>query len=286
MKNTSINISGKLPKGLVELYQDVINSAGKFNVRVLVVGAMARDLILVYGYGAKMERGTRDVDFGVNVATWKEFEVLKRELIQIGFKENSKMQHRLERNDSHGHLWEIDIIPFGEIANANKEISWPPDADFVMSILGFEEVYLHSIETKISETPVVVISVASPAGIVLLKLIAWLERDCDKKVKDAEDINYIISSHSKIPEISGALYEEGYMEAQDWDEDLASAQKMGIDCAMIATEETAQFLAENLLCQPEKLEQLIRGMPGYGYSSPEDLLTVFSESFLGSKKAI
>ena len=282
MNNTSINISGKLHKGLVELYQDVITIADRLGIKVLVVGAMARDLVLVHGFGATIERGTRDVDFGVNVATWEDFQTLKQELLQIGFKESPGIQHRLQRNDSDGSPWEIDIIPFGEIASAKKEISWPPNADFVMSVVGFEEAHLHAIVVQISESPDSFISVASPAGIVLLKLIAWLERDRDKKPKDAEDINYIISSYSKIPEISGALYEDGHMEALEWDESLASARKIAFDCAKIASQETAQLLIDRLLNRPELLEQLSRQMPGYGYSSPEEQLSVFAKSFIAA----
>lgn len=282
MNNTSINIAGKLHKGLVELYQDVLAIADRFGIQVLVVGAMARDVVLVHGYGAKIERGTRDVDFGINVATWDDFQTLKQELLQMGFKESPGTQHRLERNDSDGSPWEIDIIPFGEIASAKKELSWPPNADFVMSVVGFEEAHLHSIVVQISESPDTLISVASPAGIVLLKLIAWLERDCDKKPKDAEDINYIISSYSKIPEISGALYEDGHMEALEWDESLASARKIAIDCAQIASPEAAQLLIEKLLYSPEMLEQLSQQMPGYGYSSPEEQLSEFAKSFIAA----
>ena len=282
MNNTSINISGKLHRGLVELYRDVLTIADKFDIQVLVVGAMARDLVLVHGFGATIERGTRDVDFGINVATWADFQTLRQELLQIGFRENPGIRHRFERNDSDGSPWEIDIIPFGEIASAQKEISWPPNADFVMSVAGFEEVHLNAIAVQISESPDTVISVASPAGIVLLKLIAWLERDRDKKPKDAEDINYIISSYSKIPEICEALYEDGHMEALEWDESLASARKIAIDCAQIASPETAQLLIEKLLYSPEMLEQLSRQMPGYGYSSPEEQLSEFAKSFIAA----
>ena len=145
MNSTSINLSGKLPKGLVELYRDVKSVSDGLKIKVLIVGAMARDLVLVHGYGARLERGTRDVDFGISVATWEEFEALKAELIMIGFSESPHLQHRLARNDSEGLPWDIDIIPFGDIANEKNEISWPPNADVVMSVAGFDEALLHAM---------------------------------------------------------------------------------------------------------------------------------------------
>lgn len=72
MKNTCVNIAGKLPSGLVELHADIHKHAKELVIDFLVVGAMARDLVLVYGFGPKIERGTRDVDFGINVASWDE----------------------------------------------------------------------------------------------------------------------------------------------------------------------------------------------------------------------
>lgn len=65
VKNTSIDITGKLPKGLVEIYGDIAAHTSALGIDFLVVGAMARDLVLVHGYGSKIERGTQDIDFGI-----------------------------------------------------------------------------------------------------------------------------------------------------------------------------------------------------------------------------
>jgi len=67
MKSTLIDFSGKLPHGLVELYACVDGAAKRVDVPFLIVGAMARDLIMVHGFGAQLERGTRDVDFAVDL---------------------------------------------------------------------------------------------------------------------------------------------------------------------------------------------------------------------------
>ena len=64
-----IDISGKLSPQLVEVYQHVSVAAEALDVRYVVVGAVARDLVLHYGYDAPVERATTDVDFGIRVAT-------------------------------------------------------------------------------------------------------------------------------------------------------------------------------------------------------------------------
>ena len=82
MKNTSVNIVGKLPQELVELYADISCHTKELGVDFLVVGATARDLVLVYGYDCTIERGTTDVDFGMNVASWDEFNALRARLLE------------------------------------------------------------------------------------------------------------------------------------------------------------------------------------------------------------
>ena len=62
-----LDVTGKLPSGLVEMYRAVSDSSD--GLPFLIVGAMARDLVLHHGFGAPIERGTRDVDFAIRVAS-------------------------------------------------------------------------------------------------------------------------------------------------------------------------------------------------------------------------
>ena len=47
--NTYVSIANKLNDGLVALYSDTNKYATELNITYLVVGAMARDLVLVHG---------------------------------------------------------------------------------------------------------------------------------------------------------------------------------------------------------------------------------------------
>lgn len=260
VKNTCVNIASKLPAGLVALYADIQTHAGALDVDFLVVGAMARDLILVRGFGSRIERGTRDVDFGINVATWDEFRALRDRLLQAGYEQDARKIHRLTCKDKEGLPWEIDIVPFGKIADENNRIHWPPEQDFVMTVHGFPEAFEHALDVQICEEPDIVVPVASPAGMCLLKLVSWLDREVELRAKDATDFSYLIQTYSKIPEISDALYKEGYMEAQRWDESKASAMKLGKDVAVIASPETKEFLKDELFSNLDRTEQFTRDM--------------------------
>ena len=155
-----------------------------------------------------------------------------------------------------------------------------------MSVLGFTEAMENAFSVQISHDPEMTIPVASPAGVAILKLVAWVEREVEVKPKDAMDLDYLIESYTKIPEIFAAIYEEGCMEAQDWDETKASAMKLGRDAGVIAFPPTKTFLNAQLFNQSPKVEQFVRQMQGSGRNSLSDsaeLLGIFAAAFFHDK---
>ncbi len=49
----------------------------RFALVAFVIGAAARDLMFEYVYDARFQRATEDLDFGVAVATWADYDNLK-----------------------------------------------------------------------------------------------------------------------------------------------------------------------------------------------------------------
>src|SRR3972149_9173828 len=80
-----------------------------------VCGAMARDILLQHIYAIDTGIATADVDFGVAVENWEQFENIKARLTATGrFEPAKKMAQRLYYTvnaDSKGYP--LDIIPFG-----------------------------------------------------------------------------------------------------------------------------------------------------------------------------
>ena len=52
---------------------------------LLVVGALARDLLLHHVHGCKIERATTDVDFALAVSSWEQFSRTRDALIARGY---------------------------------------------------------------------------------------------------------------------------------------------------------------------------------------------------------
>ena len=283
MNNTSIEITNKLPQEMVEIYSDIAAHTNALDINYLVVGAMARDLVLVHCYGAKVERATRDIDIGINVASWADINALKKRLLAAGYKADSNKWHRLTCQDSAGQPWEIDILPFGDIAAQDATISWPPKQETVMTVWGFSEAVEHALAVQISNDPKIIIPVASPAGGCILKLVSWLDRESDLKAKDASDFEYLIRSYTKIPEIHEAIYQEGLVEKQEWDESKASAMKLGQDAGAIALPGTQAYLQRQFFDQPARKEQFARDMQKNSHSSQHECaeqLAVFAKAFM------
>lgn len=252
----SLDVSNKLPDGLLEVYGRIQRIALTLDMPLLIVGATARDIILVHGYNAAIERGTRDVDFGLEVSSWEHYQKMREALIKSGFTAHPKKKHQLNTTDNDGLPWEIDLIPFGGVSDAKGQITWPPEHAFQMSVLGFDEVYKHAWDLLLCKDPALSVKVASPAGILLLKLIAWTERGREYQGKDAIDIYYVIKHYCKIPDVFEALYEREYMEFQDYDDMKASAMMLADEVAAMAHGDTLNYIRQTLLNNERVLERL------------------------------
>lgn len=275
-----LNISAKIDPALADLCAIVADCATQLQIPYLIVGASARDIVLHYGYGAAVQRATADIDFALQVPSWNAFADLKNSLMANGFSETNTAHRLIAPNK-----WAIDIVPFGGVADENTNIQWPPSGDFVMNVLGFQDALNNANSVRLRDTPILDVPVASPEGMVILKLIAWMDRTADIRKKDAKDIAYLLTTYEKIPAISDQLYrEEMLMELYGWDITLASAHQLGINVKQITLPQTYGVISE-LFNKPQYqllLERLINEMGGNGaqqYSRNEALIKAFKQAF-------
>lgn len=76
----------------------------------------------------------------------------------------------------------------------------PPSRSGPQGPFGFTEALESEFNVQISKSSDMTIPVASPAGIAILKLVAWVEREVAVKPKAAMDFSYLIENYAKIPE--------------------------------------------------------------------------------------
>jgi predicted nucleotidyltransferase len=228
-----------------------------------VVGATARDLILELGNGLPGNRATLDKDFGLRVASWDEFNKLKDSLLAGGQFEQTKEVQRLRYR---GELL-IDILPFGEIADAQGEIRWPPDQHVVMSMVGFDDAYRAAREVRVRASPPLDILVASTPGLTIMKLVSWAHRPEDRS-RDAVDLAHILEMYLDADNNYDRLLEAhmDLTEVENFDYVRAGARLLGRDIASIGKPETLARIKEILANETanESRYRLIQAMiPGW-----------------------
>ncbi|MDP9054858.1 MAG: nucleotidyl transferase AbiEii/AbiGii toxin family protein [Acidobacteriota bacterium] len=197
-----------------------------------LAGATARDLILVNVHGLQPGRATRDMDFGIAVESWAQFELLKERLLATNKFSASRAHQRLTFADLNEVIsTPIDLIPFRGVASADGTFAWPPGRDIVMNVAGFEEALTSSVLIEIEAD--LTVHVASAAGLTLLKLAAWVDRGRETN-KDAADLYRLLTSYADAGN-TDRLYdtELDLLESVGFDMRLAGAELLGRDVAAI-----------------------------------------------------
>ena len=211
---------------LKKLLGELIPVFEKLKINFYIVGATARDIILEI-HNISPDRRTKDIDFAIAIDNWEEFDNLEKEMLShTHFTKDSKQKQRFfYLND-----FEIDIVPFGQIADEKDKIFWPPKKNFAMTILGFKEIESETIIVNIGGFE---IKVASLDGIFLLKLFAWKDRNI-RGNKDADDLGFILQNYLNINEERAATkyYNEVY-EMETFTSIKAGAVLLGIDISKI-----------------------------------------------------
>ena len=175
-----------------DLLYDTLQALNKcftsMNLNLYVVGATARDMIMKLLDETESKRKTKDLDVAIALSDWSQFNNLSEVLQKNYFHKGKAKQKFSYKGEHHENDYEVDIVPFGEIADG-EIIAWPPDGTPEMSVKCFTDVMEHAIPVKINEEFTVYI--ASLAGQFLIKLDSWMDRH-DRDHKDAEDMYYIL----------------------------------------------------------------------------------------------
>ena len=246
MTKKLLDLSGKIDRFTVELFENIANVAESMSAPFFVVGATARDIILKYGYGIETIRATNDIDLGVEVSDWDQYIKLREALVATGRFQPTREPQRLKYQ---GSVF-IDIIPFGAIADPGGSFSWPLNHEVEMNTLGFEESYQNSLTVRLKRKPDLDVKFANQAGLALMKLISWDDRHPERG-KDAKDLALLMRSHidtgneerlfEKEVDIIEILRESG-----SYDYTRASARLLGRDISAIANPETRERLLKIL----------------------------------------
>ena len=170
---------------------DCVSSLG---LKLYVVGATARDLMMKLLDEYPSKRKTRDLDVAIALSDWSQFENLSQILQKNYFRKDPANQKFYYEGKKHDNDYEVDVVPFGDIAGEDETFLWPPEYEKEMSVKCFTEVMNRSMPITIDK--LFNINIATLAGQFLIKLDAWNDRHtAEYDSKDADDMFLILSRY-------------------------------------------------------------------------------------------
>lgn len=250
----SFDASG-LPDVPRRTLHDLQEEVGDF----VLVGMAAVDLVTRAIAGLPASRLTRDVDVAIAVDTEPALRERTRRLVPRG-------------TGSRLHFWldgaRVDVVPFGDVAPGNRLVL----EDTTLDVSGLYDASRTSINLDLGGN--LIVRVASLAGLVALKLIAWTDRGAKTDHKDAHDIGLLLRA-SVSGRFADALWDDDEaLERTDYDPERAGPFRIGRQIARefepmlvdrleaILTGTTGQLLRD-LLNSPvstEHLDALVLGI--------------------------
>lgn len=242
MKKNSLHLLNKINPLTVEILELISNITIGLNVPFFIVGATARDIFFEQLHNIKTSRSTLDLDLGIHIAAWESYHLLMNRLLQTGKFTKSNILHRIYYTKDN---YPIDIVPFGVISGENEIITWPDKQQ--MSTSGFKAAYQDCYEIKISVNPDRVIPVASPVGLVVMKLISWNESK-DRAQKDAQDIGLIFSNYHSLFQNKEKIFDfPEILDMVQYDIQRAGTVLLGKDTASILKDRNTRITIESIL---------------------------------------
>jgi len=250
MTSTLLNLSSKIDSLFLTIFESLDTAADEAGIPYFIVGATARDMILSMGYGIEISRATADIDLGINVSNWDEFNQLKEALTSTGLFSEHRARQRLIYDNS----IPVDIVPFGAISSADGNIHWPPGQDEIMNIVGFEDAFNLAQSVRLREQPPLDINFASPLGLAIMKLIAWADRNTAGN-KDAIDLATVLRFYLDAGNRERLYSDHIDLLTDNFDYVLAGAELLGRDIANSVSPATKMLLIEILRTETEDYSQ-------------------------------
>lgn len=256
MTTTWLDLNRPLDPRLDRLLRDLDDLLRSRGIAYLLTGGMARELLLYYGHGCAPGRATQDVDFGVTLSSWEDYENLKLALVESGlFRPDPKERQRVIHMHPGTSIesW-VDLVPFGAIAGPDGELAWPPDGSHVMRVLGYSQAISTAVHLRLDETRWV--PLVSGPGLATLKLVAWIDRGEAKLGRDAVDFLELLHQYFHVI-TEQELYDDHpeAMDNYDFHEEPAAAWILGKQVAELADDRLRTVVNEAL--RPESKRRML-----------------------------
>ena len=227
-----------------------------------------------------------DVDIAILIDSWERFKTVKSEILSApDFQPSTAQPYRvLHKTNASDHSTPVDILPFGGIATETEAFRWPPpDTDLGMNVAAFADAYESSVTVAIG--PGFDLRVASIPGLVLLKLLAWIDK---AESKQAQDVLRLIETYGDSGNEDRLFTDKiDLLEAEGFDFTLAGARLLAQDALAVAAPSTIEIV-RSLLQDSKRMDTFRSQMGGSMFQLDDHMidqsgkrLSAFAVTFLG-----
>ena len=182
-----------------ELIEIVAQAARDLNIDIMLIGAYARDYWAArFGLTGNI-RTTYDIDFACQIFVWDDF---NRFLTHL-----QAQYHLLSEPRKTHSLWlrqdiSLDLVPCGGIADQNGIISWPPNYEKQLCVLGYDTAKEHAETVHFGKFS---IKVMKPHWLAMLKMQSYIENPYERE-KDLQDVYFIAKNYLECIDLEKRIY--------------------------------------------------------------------------------
>lgn len=252
----------------------------------MLVGATARDILLYNVFGQRVFRATQDVDIGISIDSWERFDTVKSAILRApDFQPSTVQPYRvLHKTHATAYSTPVDLLPFGEIATESEAFRWPPpDSDLVMNVAAFGDAYASSLTVTVG--PGFDLRMASLPGLVLLKLLAWVDKSDSKQAQDVLRLVETYGDAGNEDRLFGDKID--LLERERFDVPLAGARLLAQDALALAAPATINIV-QTLLRDAKRMNSFQSQMSRFTgrlddsiVDQPGIRFNAFADTFLG-----
>ena len=246
---------------LFETLQSIHDILRQDGHELIVVGATARDIAFRLYQEAPAKRKTFDLDVAVSLGNWDAFYKVAAALSDNNFEKLPAKQKFLYKCKDNSNVYEVDLVPFGDIADSVREsIPWPPDGTPEMSVKCYNDIMAHAIDVSVED---IHFKIAPLAGQFIIKLDAWNDRN-DREDKDATDMMSILMRYYDAMAFSCEDRWPDEITVDDIDDRsiMPGAEWIAVDSAKMLSTEHLRFYRDLLTheCDLQEESRLLRQM--------------------------
>lgn len=212
---------------------------------LVLIGAVARDLLGAIAGDFPVQRATHDLDVAVAVRTMGQYRTASATIDPTG-------------REPHFQLGgtQVDIVPFGAVATDSHVLF---DNDFRLDVTGLADALASPVTVQLR--PEVVVPVASLAAQSVLKLLAWRDRRFDTHARDAVDLGVLLEASSSGEYADEVWADEHALAACDFDFFSAGAFRLGRQARAGMSDSTLQAVVD-LTADESSMWSLVRDVGG------------------------